>query len=302
VRGIHFKTGPLKFCVLEPILMRRLSRLVLSGWIALIPLPVAAEPALDSAVVPAAVAEPAAKATAAPGDAVENIVAANGTARPVDDKPPAAAPSEPEKSAVAEPAPPPEPTLLININLTTQRMAVTENGKQKYTWAVSSGAYGYPTPTGTFKPSWMSKMWYSKQYDNAPMPHSIFFKGGAAIHATSSIHLLGTPASHGCVRLAPSNAAKLYAMVSRHGKDRTQISVHGRPKYTAPQIARARPGISPRMRYAYSTYSYGNYGYAQPRYVYPGDAPPRYYIQSNKQRAAALKKRRAAVRQYYSPY
>ncbi len=124
-------------------------------------------------------------------------------------------------------------------------MVVTENGKPKHTWAVSSGAYGYPTPTGTFKPSWMSKMWYSKQYDNAPMPHSIFFKGGAAIHATSSIHLLGTPASHGCVRLAPSNAARLYAMVSRHGKDRTQISVHGRPKYTAPRLARMRPAAPP---------------------------------------------------------
>jgi len=145
-------------------------------------------------------------------------------------------------------------------------------------------------------------MWYSKQYDNAPMPNSIFFKGGAAIHATSSIHLLGTPASHGCVRLSPSNAAKLYAMVSRHGKDRTQISVHGRPKYSAPQIARARLASPPRMRYAYSPYSYGGYGYAQPRYIYPGDAPPRYYIQSNRQRAVALKKRRAAVRQYYSAY
>jgi hypothetical protein len=104
------------------------------------------------------------------------------------------------------------------------------------------------------------------------------------------------------VRLSPSNAAKLYAMVSRQGKDRTQISVHGRPKYTAPQIARARSGSTPRTRYAYSTYSYGNYGYAQPRYVYPGDAPPRYFVQANKQRAAALRKRRAAVRQYYSAY
>jgi hypothetical protein len=207
------------------------------------------------------------------------------------------------EAAIAEPAVPAEPTLLININLTTQRMVVTENGVAKYMWAVSSGAYGYPTPTGTFQPSWMSKMWYSKQYDNAPMPHSIFFKGGAAIHATSSIYLLGTPASHGCVRLAPTNASKLYGLVSRHGKERTEITVHGRPKYT-PQVAQMRPRYPARMRYAYSPYGYGP-GYSSyavpPRYVYPGDAP-RYYVKNNKQRAAAMKKRRAAVRQYYSAY
>jgi lipoprotein-anchoring transpeptidase ErfK/SrfK len=281
--------------------MRRLSRLAVLGWFALIPLPVAAQPAPEIATAPPAIQEQS--ASAASGETPAGSGATTGTATSSDAAPSETKTDESEKAAAAAPPPPPpEPTLLININLTTQRMVVTESGKQKYTWAISSGAYGYPTPTGTFTPSWMSKMWYSKQYDNAPMPHSIFFKGGAAIHATSSIHLLGTPASHGCVRLAPSNAAKLYAMVSRHGKERTRISVHGRPKYTAPQIARARPGSASSMRYAYSPYSYGNYGYAQPRYVYPGDAPPRYYIQSSKQRAAALKKRRAAVRQYYSPY
>ncbi|MGE5267693.1 MAG: L,D-transpeptidase, partial [Deltaproteobacteria bacterium] len=196
----------------------------------------------------------------------------------------------------AQPAPPPEPTLLINIDLTKQRMVVTENGSPRYTWAISSGAYGYPTPVGTFRPSWMAKMWYSKQYDNAPMPHSIFFHGGAAIHATSSIHLLGTPASHGCVRLAPSNAARLYAMVGRHGKDRTEIKVHGRPKYTAPRIARAQQGY-PAMRYAYSPFDYGSgFGYQ------PYSTPPRYYLKSSRQRANALKKRRTAVREYYSAY
>ncbi|MBY0227141.1 MAG: L,D-transpeptidase [Hyphomicrobium sp.] len=276
---------------------RRISRLAVLGWIALIPLSVAADPAPETANGPPAIQEPSASATS--GATPAGNGASTGTATSSDAVPSEKTINESEKAAAAAPPPPPpQPTLLININLTTQRMVVTEGGKPKYTWAISSGAYGYPTPTGTFTPSWMSKMWYSKQYDNAPMPHSIFFKGGAAIHATSSIHLLGTPASHGCVRLAPSNAAKLYAMVSRHGKDRTQISVHGRPKYTAPQIARARPGSAPSMRYAYS---HGNYGYAPPRYVYPGDAP-RYYIQSSKQRAAALKKRRAAVRQYYSPY
>ena len=118
------------------------------------------------------------------------------------------------------------------------------------------------------------------------------------------MHLLGTPASHGCVRLAPSNAAKLYAMVGRHGKERTEISVHGRPKYGSPKIARMRPmqpRYSARYTYGYSPYGASPYAYSAPRYVYPGDAP-RYYMNSQKQRAAALKKRRLAVRQYYSGY
>ncbi|PPD07559.1 MAG: L,D-transpeptidase [Hyphomicrobium sp.] len=279
--------------------MRRLPLLALFAWLALVSGPAAAQPAPTTvpavetaATPPAAEAESAGSATST-GPAAGTPAAATATAAPAD--------AEASK-ADAAPAPPPEPTLLVNINLTTQRMVVTENGAPKYTWAVSSGAYGYPTPVGTFNPTWMSKMWYSKQYDNAPMPHAIFFKNGAAIHATSSVRLLGTPASHGCVRLSPSNAAKLFAMVQRHGKARTEIKVHGRPKYTAPRIAKQR-ATPPRMRYAYSQpYSYGYQPYTAPRYIYPGDAPPRYYVSSNKQRAAMMRKRRAAARQYYSGY
>ena len=87
---------------------------------------------------------------------------------------------------------PPKPTLQVAINLSTQRMTVSENGVAKYTWPVSSGAEGYETPTGTFKPTWKTEMWYSRQYDMAPMPHSVFFSGGAAIHATYATHQLGT--------------------------------------------------------------------------------------------------------------
>ncbi len=272
--------------------MRRSARLAFFVGLVLSPFSLAAEPA------PAAIEVPAADVVTS-GEAATVSEATNATPTHDEVKPG-------EAAVVAEPALPAEPTLLININLTTQRMVVTENGAAKYTWAVSSGAYGYPTPTGTFRPSWMSKLWYSKQYDNAPMPHSIFFKGGAAIHATSSIYLLGTPASHGCVRLSPSNAARLYGLVSRHGKERTEITVHGRPKY-APQVAQMRPmgaRYPARLRYAYGPYGYAPgyspYG-APPRYAYPGDGP-RYYVKSNKQRAAAMKKRRAAARQYYSAY
>lgn len=267
-------------------------RLILAPllWLAIAQAPLSAEPA------PAVPVATAAAGGAAPVAAeAENPADAKPAQAPV--SAPEATPAEPAKAA--EPVEPPKPTLAVNINLTTQRMVVTENGKPKHTWAVSSGAWGYPTPTGTFNPTWMAKMWYSKQYDNAPMPHAIFFKNGAAIHATSSIHLLGTPASHGCVRLAPSNAAKLYALVSRHGKARTEITVHGRPKYKAPKIAKPRLA-NPPARYAYNPNNFGYQPYTAPRYVYPGDAPPAYYYRTSKQRAAALKKRRA--RQYYSAY
>ncbi len=112
---------------------------------------------------------------------------------------PADQPAEPDARTDAA-APPPEPTLAIDIDLGAQRMRVTEAGGKTYSWPVSSGAYGYPTPTGTFRPVWTSKMWYSRQYEYAPMPNSIFFHGGTAIHATTSVGMLGRPASHGCVR------------------------------------------------------------------------------------------------------
>lgn len=270
--------------------MRRLSPFAAVLAFLLAGQPLAAEPAPLAEPAPPAVA---AGDQAAPGETGVAPPAGSESVAPPSTQPPT------EQAAEAKPEPPPEPTLEININLTRQRMTVTENGATRYTWAISSGAYGYPTPTGTFRPSWMSKMWYSRQYDNAPMPHSIFFKGGAAIHATSSIHLLGTPASHGCVRLAPGNAARLYGMVGRHGKERTKIVVHGRPKYRAPEVARVQPGY--RFSYGYSPYGYRSYAGVPPRYVYPGDSP-RYYVKPPKYRNGALKKRRMVVREYYSGY
>ena len=134
------------------------------------------------------------------------------------------------------------PTLVARINLATQTMVVQADNKTLHTWKVSSGAPGYATPPGTFKPGWMAKMWYSRQYDNAPMPHSVFFNSGIAVHATTSLHNLGRPASHGCVRLAPGNADKFYNLVTRHGMARTRIVVTSSP------VARSAPtnfGSSP---------------------------------------------------------
>lgn len=155
---------------------------------------------------------------------------------------PASADAGPAPTAGAEPAtpapPPPLPTLSIDIDLTRQLMTVSERGVSLHTWQISSARYGYRTPTGTFQPTWMTKMWYSRQYDLAPMPHAIFFHKGVAIHGTYATRALGNPASHGCVRLALGNAATLFKLVSRHGKELTEIVVHGTPDHsTAGRVA-----------------------------------------------------------------
>jgi lipoprotein-anchoring transpeptidase ErfK/SrfK len=116
-------------------------------------------------------------------------------------------------------------TVEAKISIGNQRMYVTVNGVRKYTWAVSTGRSGYRTPTGTYRPQRLVRMHYSSKYENAPMPHSVFFYGGYAIHGTNAVGSLGRPASHGCVRLAPGNAATLYSLVSKYGMGNTRVIV-----------------------------------------------------------------------------
>jgi lipoprotein-anchoring transpeptidase ErfK/SrfK len=116
-------------------------------------------------------------------------------------------------------------TIVAKIDISDQRMQVFIDGWPRYSWAVSTARSGYRTPVGTYKAVRMEKMWYSRKYDMSPMPHSIFFKGGFAIHGTNYIKRLGTPASHGCVRLHPDNAAQLYSLVRANGMMNTQILV-----------------------------------------------------------------------------
>ena len=108
----------------------------------------------------------------------------------------------------------------IIISKSRQRMIV-HSSEGSYSWPVSTARRGYYTPTGVFHPYSLQPMHYSRKYDNAPMPHSIFFSGGYAIHATPHTGNLGRPASHGCVRLSPGNAATLYGIVSRDRGDTT---------------------------------------------------------------------------------
>ncbi len=111
------------------------------------------------------------------------------------------------------------------IDISDQRMRVYQNGFLRYTWKVSTARRGYVTPTGTYGPTRMHKMWYSRKYHMSPMPHSIFFRGGYAIHGTDAIKRLGAPASHGCVRLHPEHARLLYGMVKSVGANNTRIRI-----------------------------------------------------------------------------
>lgn len=92
-------------------------------------------------------------------------------------------------------------------------------------WPVSTARRGYRTPIGTFRPGRMYKRYFSKKYHGSPMPHSVFFYGGYAIHGTNAIRSLGRPASHGCIRLHPENARRLFSMIKRHGKRNARIVI-----------------------------------------------------------------------------
>jgi hypothetical protein len=124
-----------------------------------------------------------------------------------------------------------EARVRVDVDLTSQRLQVTTPAGETYVWAISSGRRGYSTPPGTYSAYRLERVYFSRKYDNAPMPHAVFFRGGYAIHGTQAVRLLGRPASHGCIRLAPAHAAFLFNLVQRHG---ARIAIRG----TAPDPAR----------------------------------------------------------------
>jgi hypothetical protein len=165
-------------------------------------------------------------------------------------------------------------SILITVDRSTQRMTVNVDGVQRWVWPVSTGRGGYATPAGSYTAFRMEEDHYSKEFDDAPMPHSIFFtKLGHAIHGTLDARHLGSAASHGCVRLSTANAAKLYALVEEQGLPNTKVVITGATPSGAPAVARRRTpvenGYDAPMAYA-----------PQPRYAPPGatyqQPPPGY--------------------------
>lgn len=148
-------------------------------------------------------------------------------------------------SAFAVPA---RAELLITIDKSSQIMTVDVDGNTRYVWPVSSGAPGYDTPSGQFKPFRMEADHFSKEWDEAPMPHSIFFTmQGHAIHGSGHVKAIGTPASHGCVRLEPRNAAVLFALVKQEKMANTRVVLTGEtPTAAGVPVARREPSTQRR--------------------------------------------------------
>jgi hypothetical protein len=156
----------------------------------------------------------------------------------------------------------------IDIDLGSQTMRVSSNSGD-YVWPVSTARSGYVTPRGHYHATGLQRMHYSRKYDMSPMPHSIFFNGGYAIHGTYETAHLGRPASHGCVRLSPGNAARLYEMVKAEG---AEIQISGSPPRSAVYASHRKRsrGAAFAARRHRSDYAYGEWRGEHPLAYAPG--------------------------------
>jgi len=123
--------------------------------------------------------------------------------------------------------------IVVTVDKSAQRLSVTVDGAPRYQWPVSTARQGYRTPNGSYRPQRLARKWFSRKYDWSPMPYSIFFDEGYAIHGSYEIAHLGRPASHGCIRLHPQNAALLFALVKERMDDTTIVVTGERPDRNA---------------------------------------------------------------------
>lgn len=166
--------------------------------------------------------------------------------------------------------------IAITIDKNAQLMTVAVDGVERYQWPVSSGLPAYETPNGSFKTFRMEEDHYSKEFDDAPMPHSIFFtKQGHAIHGTDSVNRLGSPASHGCVRLSRANAATLYALVKKDGVLNATVTLTGSSRIALARNPRPRANTAVARREPAPQYnSAGDPVVLTPRPGAPGEVEP----------------------------
>jgi len=188
-------------------------------------------------------------------------------------------------AAILFAAAPARADLLIQVDKATQQMTVSADGELLYTWPVSTGRDGYDTPNGAFNPLWMDRDHRSEEWDDAPMPYSMFFtKQGHAIHGTFEVRHLGQPVSHGCVRLSVKNASILWELVKQHKMANTMVVLTGEtpggsgltiarvPRDDQDDIADAAPPR--RWRASHDYYGSPRVFFGRERTYYP---PPRRY-------------------------
>lgn len=166
--------------------------------------------------------------------------------------------------------------IAITVDKNAQLMTVAVDGVQRYQWPVSSGLPAYETPNGSFKTFRMEQDHYSKEFDDAPMPHAIFFtKSGHAIHGTDSVNRLGSPASHGCVRLSRANAATLFALVQQDGVLNATVTLTGSSQVALARNPRPRANTTVARRDPVPQYnSAGDPIVLAPRPGVPGEVAP----------------------------
>src|ERR1700687_5369333 len=168
----------------------------------------------------------------------------------------------------------------ITIDKNAQQMTVEVDGVERYHWPVSTGIPSYETPNGSFRTFRMEEDHYSKEFDDAPMPHSIFFtKIGHAIHGTDWVNRLGNPASHGCVRLSRANASTLYALVEKEGVLNTTVTLTGSSQIALARNPRARSNTAvarrdPSEQYAPQYNAAGDPIVLSPQQAAPGQYAP----------------------------
>ena len=140
-----------------------------------------------------------------------------------------------------------EAKLDILVDKAAQRMLVIQDGYIRFMWPVSTGRDATQTPNGQFTPQRLERNWSSSAYYDSPMPFSIFFHHGYAIHGSYAIDRLGGPASHGCVRLHPHHAAILFDLVQLEGPNRTTIEVTDLGRPAEPPLPRREFAEGPGM-------------------------------------------------------
>lgn len=176
--------------------------------------------------------------------------------------------SAPAQAEQVAPLDPPDPTLFAVIDLGTQTMVVSDKNGEIARWKISSARGGYHTPTGSFTPHYAARMHYSKQYHFSPMPYSVFFNEGVAVHGTNDLAHLGRPASHGCVRAHPKNAKVFYELVQKHGMQMTRVTVKGKPPYSPAVAEGSRRRAARPAQASYKPFG-GLFGYSQPSSYQP---------------------------------
>src|SRR5215212_1424849 len=165
--------------------------------------------------------------------------------------------------------------IAISIDKNEQMMTVAVDGVDRYRWPVSTGNPSYETPNGSFRTFRMEEDHFSKEFDDAPMPHSIFFtKVGHAIHGTDSESRLGTPASHGCVRLSRANAATLYALVQSEGVLNTTVTLTGSSQVALARNPRPRTNTAAARRAPVQQYEQQQDVAGDPVVIAPGQSSP----------------------------